>query len=86
MWFSCLLPVAPVNTLPSDINVYMYVPRALKRIYSISRVTTFLDKKFVAITYGVTLVEPECLLSCCSEPVTGLSPQTASHPVLVAPF
>ena len=39
---------------PSDDNIYQNTPRASKRAYSISCIATFLAKKIVAITYGVT--------------------------------
>jgi hypothetical protein len=38
----------------SDDNIYQNTPRASKRAYSISCIATFLAKKIVSITYGVT--------------------------------
>jgi hypothetical protein len=56
MWFAYLLPVAPVHTLPSDSNIYKYMPHALKHIYCISHIATSLAVKIVARTYGVILI------------------------------
>jgi len=54
---ACHLPVTPSHILPSDANIYDYMPCAFKRIrIYISCVAIFLAKKFVALSRGYSYI------------------------------
>jgi hypothetical protein len=56
MLFAREMRVHRCTIAPSDGNIYKYMSRAFKRIYSISCFAIILDKQIIAKTYGLTLV------------------------------